>query len=233
LYDSLTPQGLYSQAFNGPQITEFGNAVNLAQNPGNAALGKVTVAMVNYVPTVAFTTSMTFTIYNLGTGGTVGSVLATDTENVNVPITPLNAHGRALFNATFDFSSQDVVLPSTVAYGIKLNQLATDCATTPADCGNNPNPIGSVNVLLSANVSAGSNVYPGYIFASSLQADVAGAALASDFGACPGAPTGVLTTFQGVPVGCSAGYGSDFESNAVSTYLGVDTIPAVEFSTVG
>lgn len=226
LYDSTAPQGIYSQAFNGPQVTQFGNAVNLASNPTGAALGSVSVGMVNFGPT-AFTTPITFSIYNLGTGGVVGSLLATLTETVSVPNAPANANGHTVFNATFDFSSQNVVLPSTVVYGITLNQLATDCAANTSDCGNDPNPIGSLNVLLSSNVSSGSNVYPGDIFLSSLQADAGSTALASNFGACPGAPTGVLTTFQGVPAGCPNGYGGDVDG------LGIDNIPSVKFITVG
>lgn len=227
LYNSTVPQGRYSQAFNGPQITQFGNAVNLASNPAGAALDTATVTMTNFGPT-AFSTPVTFTIYNIAQGGVVGSVLATDTETVAVPA----GSPHTTFTATFHFSG--VVLPDTIVYGITLNELATDCSATPADCGNNPNPIGSLNVNLSANASSGSNVYPGYVYVSSLQADTTGTALASNLGACPDAPTGVLSTFQGVPVSCNNGYGSNFENVAPHPdFLGTDTIPAVKLITVG
>ncbi len=78
----------------------------------------------------------------------------------------------------------------------------------------------------------GSNVYPGDIYVSSAQADVSGTALASDLGACPGAPTGVLASFQGVPVSCANGYGAQSESPYLTGGLGTDTIPAVSFTTV-
>ena len=226
LYDSLIPAGIYSQAFNGPEVTQFGNAINLASNPAGAALGTVTVGMANFGPT-AFSTSVTFNIYKIAAGGVLGSLIATDTKTVAVPV------GKAVFNATFDFSSQNVALPSTIVYGITLNALATDCATTVADCGNDPNPIGSLNVDLNANVSAGSDVYPGDVFVKSLQADTSGTALGSNLGYCTGAPTGVLSTFQGVPVGCTTGYGSQTETPYIAGGLGIDEIPAVEFTTVG
>jgi hypothetical protein len=225
LYNSLVPAGIYSEAFNGAEITEFGNAVNLAAYPTGAPLGAVTVGMANFGPS-AFTTPVTFTIYNIATGGVVGSEIATLQENVAVPNNDNAGGGVSTFNAVFNFAPRHVVLPGVVVYGITRNGLINDCATTSADCGNDPNPVGSLNVDLNSNVSVGSDVYPGDIYASSLQADFTGNALAVDLGACPGAPTGVLTPFQGVPVGCAGGYGSDIDG------LGIDAIPAVEFSTI-
>lgn len=226
LYDSTTPAGIYSQAFNGPQVSEFGNAVNLASNPAGAALGIVTVDLVNFGPS-SFTTPITVTLYGITAGGIVGAQLATMTESVSVP----GLASPTVFEAAFDFTGQAVVLPSVVVYGITLDQLATDCAADASTCGNDPNPIGSLNVALNANVSAGSDVYPGDVYVASSQADAAGTALASDLGACPGAPVGILSTFQGVPVGCANGYGAQTESPYIPGGLGIDTIPAVSFTT--
>lgn len=223
MYDSLTPQGVYSQAFNGPQVTQFGQAINLASNPAGAPLDTVNVRMVNFAPT-AFSTSVTFKIYNLGQGGVVGSLLASVTKSIAVPAGSATwPHG--VFNATFDVNSKHVVLPSTVVYGVTLNDLNNS--------GNDPAPVGSLNVALSPNVSSGTDVYPGDIFISSLQADAGGSALASNLGACTGAPTSVLSTFQGVPVSCANGYGGNAETVINSSWLGVDNTPAVEFATHG
>lgn len=230
LYNSLVPAGIYSQAFNGPEITEFGNAVNLA--PNGTPLADVTVAMVNFEDTSAYFTPVTFSIYNIAAGGVVGSLITSLKENVFVPDTGNAGNGITTFTATFNFAPQHLVLPGVVVYGITLDQLLTDCETTAADCGNDPNPIGSLNVALNANVSVGSDVYPGDIYVSSLQADVSKTALASNLGACPGAPAAVLSTFQGVPVGCPEGYGNQTESPYILGGLGIDTIPAVEFSTI-
>lgn len=154
-------------------------------------------------------------------------MLATDTVNIAVPNAPQNAHGHTLFSATFDFTSQNVVLPSTVVYGIALNQLVTDCAPDITTCGNDPNPISSLNVLFPSNVASGSNVDSGDVLVGCLQADDAPSALSSNLGVCTGAPTGALTAFQGVPVSCLNGHGSDTDGP------GADNIPAVELATVG
>ena len=234
LYNSTTPQGVFSQAFNGPQITEFGNAVNLASNPTGAALDTATVTMTNFGST-AFSTPITVTLYNIGQGGVVGSPLASLSQSVSVPAAVVTTAGHASFTATFDFSSRDIVLPNTVVYGITLDQLATDCTNT-GDCGNDPNPVGSLNVALSPNVSSGTNVYPGAIYVSSRLA-ATDSALSASLPGCPGTPTGVLTTFQGIP-GCNAaGYGDqNVEGGGTGPtpdFLGVDTTPSVKLTTVG
>jgi hypothetical protein len=236
LYNSTVPQGVYSQAFNGPQITQFGDAVNLASNPTDQALGTVAVSLVNF-GTSAFSTPITVALYNIGQGGVVSSPIGTPvTEMVSVPAA-VSSSVHTWFTATFDFSAQNLVLPNTIVYGITLNQLATDCAMTQADCGNDPNPVGSLNVALSPNVSAGTNVYPDAIYVSSPQANAGGSALESNFGGCSGTPMSALTTFQGIPVSCPSGYGGNVEgggSGPTPFFLGTDTMPSVEFTaTVG
>lgn len=202
----------YSQAFNGPEITQLGNEVTLSSSPG--PLNNVVVAMamcdggcegINASVIPSYTTPITVNIYD---PTNLTTPIATATQTVTVPPVPVNT-AAVPFNATFDFSSQNVTLPTTVVYGITLDQLVTDCTTTPADCGNDPNPVGSLNVGLSTeptDVSVGLDANPGYIDVSSLQADVSGTALARNLGNCPGAPAGVLTNFQSVPVACAAGY---------------------------
>jgi len=216
---------MYSQAFNGPQITEYGNAINLASNPAGAALGSVTVAMANYGP-MSFTTPITFTVYSIGTGGVVGTELAQSQESVSVPSCSVAsstcfANGDSfvdVFDATFSDFVGSSVLPDTVVYGITLNGLDNS--------GNDSAAVGSLNVALGENVSAGSDVYPGDVYVQSLQADSSTSALGSNLGYCTGAPTGVLSIFQGVPVSCARGYGGQADG------LGVDEIPQVEFTTV-
>ncbi len=234
LYNSTTPQGLFSQAFNGPQITQFGDAVNLTSNPTGAALGTLAVTLVNWGLT-AFSTPIRVTLYNVGQGGVVGSELATLSQSVAVPAAS-SASVHKWFTATFDFSSQHIVLPDTVVYGITFNQLVTDCSTTPADCGNDPNPVGSLNIALSPNVSSGTNAYPDAVYVSSRLANSGGSALESALGGCPGTPTGVLIAFQGIPVSCANGYAGNVEgggSGPTPYFLGTDTMPSVEFTTVG
>jgi hypothetical protein len=212
---------VYSQAFNGPQLTEFGNEVNLAYT---GPLTNAVVAMANLTgPQVAFTTSITFNVYS---PSNLTTPLTSDTENIAVPSCPpaaatvhCTAGGHAVFDATFSNFKPAVVLPSTVVYGITLNQLITDGST-----GNDSASVGSLNVDLSTeatNVTVGSDTNPGDIFVQSLQADAGVSALESNLGACSGAPAGVLSTFQAVPVQCSAGYGLTYNIPAVELNVGV------------
>lgn len=53
LYSSLDSmadalEGVYTQAFNGPQVTYLGNEVNLASNPGGKKLGTASVEMTQF-----------------------------------------------------------------------------------------------------------------------------------------------------------------------------------------
>jgi len=240
LYDSLTPSGIYSQAFNGPEITEFGNAINLAPNPEGLPLGSVTVGMANF-STDTYTTDLRLTIYNVGPGGTVGTEITNSTSSdITVPNNDNAGNGVSTFNVTFSFGftvpHATVVLPGTVVYGVQLLDLNSDCSTTPTECGNDLNPVGRLELALTPNVSAGSDVFPGDVYVQSLQADVSGTALAGtisqpELGGCRGAPTDILSTFQGVPVDCAAGYASNVEAPNLPGGLGVDSIPAVEFTT--
>jgi len=121
---------------------------------------------------------MTLNIYNPGTGGLPGSLIATDTQTFNIPAAPDggspyggNTSGPCMseiaadpycgivnFDVTFDFTSDLITLPGTVVYGIEY-----DAYANPA--------VGGVNVQLSSEsgpnqVSVGSDTYPGNLFAA-------------------------------------------------------------------
>jgi hypothetical protein len=244
---------MYSQAFNGPEILNFGNEVNLTSA---GSISAATVSMTQFatagVPTgteiaancsadiaaqYQWPTGVTPTCYNAEIGlaffnpgstpGSVGSEITSTATTVEVPYGTLNY----TFNVTFTISPP-VALPSTVVYGISLPQLATDGQAL----GNDPTPIGSLNVNLSSegyDVTAGSDVYPGNVFISSDQTDTTGEALATNLGACPNAPTGSLAQLQAIPVMCPAGYGSSTANNTgfQSGGLWENNIPAVAFYT--
>jgi hypothetical protein len=164
VYDSNIASPSYSQAFNGTQIEELGNEVTLAST---GALADVTVGFSNFSAD-AFTSLVTVTFYS-----TTGTQLTSDTETVTVPTdggygadTPTD--GIAVFNWTFSGFSPAVTLPATVVYGISLDALNSDCASTPADCGNDPNDVGSLNVNLadetSSDLSVGADANPGNVW---------------------------------------------------------------------
>ncbi|MGD0439926.1 MAG: hypothetical protein ABSB52_04810 [Acidimicrobiales bacterium] len=220
-----------SQAFNGPEITQFGNEVNLAYT---GPLTSAVVAMSNFSPT-AFSTPITVSIY---APGNLTSPLTSDTATIAVPSCDVASADCIdydgtfidMFNATFSSFIPAVVLPSTVVYGITLDALATDGGLVPPYCnvaggyGNDYCPVGSLNVNLSTeptDVSVGSDTNPGNIFVSSAQADAGGSALESNLGGCSGSPSGVLSAFTEVPVDCADGYGTTNNIPAVQLNVGI------------
>jgi len=142
-------------------------------------------------PGTSYPESITLDLYQAATGGIPGSLIASDTQTFNIPFRPSadptncgagsskwydNAATAALFgvtadntchnglasNITFDFSSQNIMLPSTVVYGISY----TDHYGPVPTAGSN-NPADSLNIAFttaSANVSVGSDTIPGDIF---------------------------------------------------------------------
>jgi hypothetical protein len=144
-------------------------------------------------PGTSYPQSITLYLYQAATAGIPGALIASDTETFNIPFRPSSApssagcadstewldnaataaaygvtadnlchHGLAN-NITFNFSSQGVVLPSTVVYGISYN---TD-HYGPQPTKGSSNPADSLNVAFttaSANVSVGSDTVPGDIF---------------------------------------------------------------------
>jgi hypothetical protein len=210
----MVPGGIWQQDFTAPEMTEFGNAINLSSNPTNADLDSATIGLAICSPgcfggseVPASTASITFSIYNILRGGTVGSLITSDTELINVPDVP-DGQIATVFNATFNFSSQNAVLPDTIIFGITFNT----------------NPTNSLGVMQSPNVSAGSNVYPGDVYvAGTSRSD-----LASNIGTCDGnnLPATGTVSFQGVPVMCSSGYLGNVDG------LGIDSVPSVKLTTV-
>jgi hypothetical protein len=147
-------------------------------------------------PGATFTEPVTLNIYSVGANNAVGGLLATDTQTFAIPYRPSSSdptghsaqgctvnggqwynpsdntcdNGLAT-NISFDLSGQNVVLPSTVIYGIAYNTSdygatpygdSTACHATVAGCGYD-----SLNVGLSqdpTNVSVGSDPNPGTLY---------------------------------------------------------------------
>jgi hypothetical protein len=233
---SPLPGSMVSQAFSGPQISEYGNEINLASS---GPLSSVVVTMDSWAcqsgswatdncvttPGATYPVPITLSIYNSG-----GTTLTSAVQTFNIPFRPSasascgssgewqatdGCHNGLATNITFtNFGPAGVVLPSTVIYGISY---------TTDNNGVDGN-VDSLNVALSTeatNVTVGSDTNPGDVFVQSLQADAGGSALESNLGGCPGAPAGVLSTFQTVPVQCGAGYGLTSNIPAVQFNVGV------------
>jgi hypothetical protein len=251
LYSSLVsphsatnpPNEWWSLSFGGTNATEFGAKINLASQ---SRLSSATVMLDSQaVGTGTFSVPITFTIYKPGTtGGSVGSVLATQTKTFNVPYRPVgdatacaattssifagaSNDGTQWFNpatgscyygvvyaANFNFNGQRD-LPNTVVYGVSYN------ATS--------GPASSLNVLLSTESSAGavtvgSDTDPGNLF-------VAAGPGSNDLG--PGEitcstvlPSSAFEEYN-TAVGAS-GCGTDTQQAASAPFEPIAFVPAVE-----
>ncbi len=138
-------------------------------------------------PGATFAVPITFSIYNPGaTPGTVGALITRDTQTFNIPFRPSanpacagaptkwmassgTCYNGLANNITFGFSSQSIVLPTSVVYGISYD---TD-HYGPQPIGGSTSPTDSLNVAFtteSSDVSTGSDVNPGNIFVNSASA---------------------------------------------------------------
>lgn len=176
LYNSRIDYSAYqaSLCFYCIQMGEFGNEINLAN--GGGTLSNVVVDMANFDTTSAGSMDITLNIYNPGTGGVPGSLIATDEQSFGVPPAPHGGYGSAYcttgggagdptcgianFSITFNNwgSYAPVTLPGTVIFGIQYND-----AQNGLD--------GGVNVQLSSEtgpsqISVGADTDNGYVFTS-------------------------------------------------------------------
>jgi len=202
IYDSTTspqPGNIVSEAFEATQTSEFGNEVTFA--PGSStSLNSTTVQLSSWgcqtgswtggcvtTPGATFSEPITFNIYNVGPGNTVGSLITSVTQTFNIPYRPSasptqcpaypttwydaadgQCYNGLLTSVTFHFTG--VTLPSSVIYGVAYNTSdygyspygdATACHATSAGCGYDSLNIG----LTTANgPSVGTDPLPGYVF---------------------------------------------------------------------
>jgi len=204
IYDSTVtplPGNLPSVGFEATSASELGDQVSFAG--GQRLLSAVTVTMSSWAcqagtwnggncstsPGATYPMPLTFTIYNVGAGNAVGSVLGTVTQTFNIPYRPsaspqcTGAQAGEWFdgpqgcfngyasNVTFNLRSLALVLPNTVIWGISYNTSdygaspygdATACHSTSDGCFYD-----SLNVALSPKVKTGSEPVPGTAYQSS------------------------------------------------------------------
>jgi len=128
-------------------------------------------------PGTTYPAPITFNIYNTGSVGQVGSLIATDTQTFAVPYRPSASsscsngewlasdgcqYGLAT-NITFNFSSQHVTLPTEVVYGIAYNSTHNGYAPLSGS----GSPMDSLNIAFSddaTNISAGTDADSGTLF---------------------------------------------------------------------
>lgn len=218
-YDSLNANMVYhqDQCFTCASVSAFGNQVHLATT---GRLSDVVVAMRNWSDAIT-NGGLTFTVYNVGAGNSVGSVIASDHQLFNFPAWNSITQRPSVSNITFDFSSQNVTLPSNVIYGITYDD---PTGSPPGD----PAGEASLNVGLSnaaSELSVGSDPIAGYVYVNT--SNLSG--WESDSGTCGGNnPT--LNTF--VPTYIYCGNTPPANVGAYGDSTGYD-IPSVEFNVVG
>ncbi|HEY1989790.1 MAG TPA: fibronectin type III domain-containing protein [Acidimicrobiales bacterium] len=196
-YDSTInplPGNLPSIGAQSEHFNEFGNEVTLA--PSALAVGQVTVTMSSQAcetgggvtcvttPGTSFPETFTLNLYNVNPLHTLGSLITTLTQTVNIPFRPsadltnctggnagrwFDAAGVCdtglATNVVFDLSAANVVLPTHLIYGIGY-----DTSTFGPNPTGVPGPADSLNLALSqdpTNVSVGSDPNPGTVFQNS------------------------------------------------------------------
>jgi hypothetical protein len=200
VYDSTIaplPGNTYSFAYEATGTYEFGNEITPVAS--TSPLDTVVVDMSSWAcetgsgatcattPGATFPVAITFDIFN--PASPTAAAIATDTQTFNIPFRPSSVgcpsdntawldattntcnHGL-LTPITFNFSSQDFVLPSTLVYGIEFN--TADYGPIPT--GNESAPYNSLNVGLSTestNVTVGNDTEVGNVFVAGKQGDIA------------------------------------------------------------
>lgn len=145
VYDNLPvslPGNVVSLGYEATSTSEFGDAVSLGGT--DRALTTVKIVMSDWAkksdyPLVGDATGydhpLTVNLYNVGTGGAVGSLIGTLTQTVHVPWRPEadgpdgrytsvvdgQRYNGLAFTSTFDFTSQSLTLPDSLIYSVAYN----------------------------------------------------------------------------------------------------------------
>jgi hypothetical protein len=200
VYDSTLaplPGNIPSLGFDATGTYELGNEITplASSSPldtvvvdlSSWACGSGSGATCTTTPGATFSMPITFNIYN--PASPTGSPIATETQTFNIPYRPTSAgcpddtawydattkacyHGLSV-PITFNFSSQDFVLPSTLVYGIEFS--TESYGPSVAGISGVSGPWNSLNVELTTeptNVTVGSDTEPGNAFVAGTQGDI-------------------------------------------------------------
>jgi hypothetical protein len=235
MYNSTTDGSYYqwSYSFNGGTgANELGNKITLAG--GGGPVSDVVVAMANFNPTSG-SLPLTLNLYNPGSyggpGSAPGSLIDSVTQSFAIPNAPSGGYGGTYctsvrvsdpnsdcginnFNITFNLSSLNITLPSTIVYGIEFPNPQPDFAS-------------GVNVQLSyepTNISVGLDADPGYLFVSTANGENDSTGGSSGEITCDN----VSATFGEYPTAVGAD-GCGETTSSTAPYPPVALVPAVEF----
>jgi hypothetical protein len=178
---SPLPANLPSEAYEAVQSGEFGGLIQFAGGSSAYSLTTATVDMSDWAVASAYTPNgttitaagfyvpLTLSIYNVGPGDTVGSLIGSDLIDALIPWRPAasgscgtgylgsdgNCYNGSLSSVTFNLAGLSV--PDQVVYGLSFN--TTDYGASPTGVAG---PYDSLNFALSTSApTVGSNPLPG------------------------------------------------------------------------
>lgn len=180
---SPLPPNLPSVGYQATSTTEFGDHIQFAAGPRK--LDSVTLTMSNWALASTYGSSdpgynhdLTFNIYNYVNDLVAGSLIATTTLNTLIPWRPAADPGCGVgstkwlsatdgacynglaFNVVFDFSSQGVILPNDIVFGLAFN--TNTWGNAPIG---QPGPYESLNyAVVGGSPSVGTDVNPDGVF---------------------------------------------------------------------
>lgn len=184
VYDSIPnpyPYNLPSLGYQATQTSQFGDEIAFSQagTLTTVRVGMSSWALASNWPALAaidptgFTHPLTLTLYNVDNSGlnpAVGSQISTRTVTAHVPWTPgqpwtapdNNQYNGLFFTVDFDFTADNIVLPSQLIYGLSYNTQTWGASPIGVD-----GPYNSLNFALSSHPgqpTVGTNVEPDAVF---------------------------------------------------------------------
>lgn len=124
VFDSLTGANtFYNQCLactgGNPNIAELGDIITLAGTERVLDNVSFRMAQQTFTGPNPYFADVTFSVYSVNTTTLATSLLGAVTNTIQIPST-------GLFTLNYDFSSQNIILPDTIYYGISVNSAFPD-----------------------------------------------------------------------------------------------------------
>lgn len=124
VFDALTGANtFYNQCFactgGNPTIFELGDIVTLAGTERLLDQVSFRMAQQTFTGPDPYFADITFSVYSVNTTTLATTLLGAVTNTIQIPST-------GLFTLNYDFSSQNIILPNTIYYGISINSAFQD-----------------------------------------------------------------------------------------------------------
>lgn len=179
VYDGISspePYNLPSLGYQATSTQEFGDRIGLAgteRDLTTVRVGMSSWALRQDYPNLGaagYNHDLTLNLYNVGSGGSLGSLIISKTINALIPWTPGqpwvapdgNSYNGLFFTVLFDFTADGITLPNELIAAIAFNT-----ETHGYNPIGSPGPYNSLNVALSSSPdepTIGTDVVPGETF---------------------------------------------------------------------